>query len=75
MRALIVTADVITAASIKVALAEENLICDTTDLGEDGLEIGKLHDYDIILLDLTRPEIQGHEVLRRLHAARLQTRS
>jgi len=59
------------AASIKVALAEENLIRDTTDLGDDGLEIGKLHDYDIVLLDLTRPEIQGHEVLRRLHTARL----
>jgi two-component system cell cycle response regulator CtrA len=73
MRALIVVADVITAASIKVALAAENLICDTTDLGEDGLEIGKLHDYDIILLDLTRRGIQGLEVLRWLHAAGLQT--
>jgi two-component system cell cycle response regulator CtrA len=72
MRALIVTADVILAASVMVPLAEEDLICDTTDLGEDGLEIGKLHDYDIVLLDLTRPGIQGHEVLRRLHTARLQ---
>ena len=73
MRALIVNADVIMAASIKVALAEEDLICDATDLGEDDMEIGQLHDYDIILLDLTRPGIQGHELLRRLHAARLQT--
>ena len=73
MRALIVNADVIMAASIKVALAEEDLICDATDLGEDGLEIGQLHDYDIILLDLTRLGSQGHEMLRRLHAARLQT--
>jgi two-component system, cell cycle response regulator CtrA len=73
MRALIVTADVILAASIELALAEEDLMCDTTDLGEDGLEIGKLHDYDIILLDLTRPGIQSHEMLRWLHAARLQT--
>jgi two-component system cell cycle response regulator CtrA len=32
-------------------LAKESFICDTTDLGEDGLEIGKLYDYDII----TRP--------------------
>jgi two-component system cell cycle response regulator CtrA len=72
-RALIVAADVITAAGIKVALAEANLICDTTDLGEDGLEIGKLHDYDIILLDLTRRGIQGLEVLRWLHKAGLQT--
>jgi two-component system cell cycle response regulator CtrA len=73
MRAPIVTAGAILAASIKVALAEEDLICDTTDLGDDGLEIGKLHDYDVILLDLTRLGNQGHEVLRWLHAARLQT--
>jgi two-component system, cell cycle response regulator CtrA len=73
MRALIVAADVITAASIKMALAEENLICDTTDLGEHGLEIGTLHDYDIILLDLTRRGLQGLEVLRWLRAAGLQT--
>jgi DNA-binding response OmpR family regulator len=52
MRALIVNADVFMAASVKAALAEEDLICDTTDLGEDSLEIGKLNNYDIILLDL-----------------------
>jgi two-component system cell cycle response regulator CtrA len=72
MRALIVNADVFVAASVKAALAEEDLICDTTDLGEDSLEIGKLNNYDIILLDLTRPEIQAHKVLRQLHTARLQ---
>jgi two-component system cell cycle response regulator CtrA len=71
MRALIVTADVFAANSIKVTLAEENLICDTTELGEEGLEIGELYDYDIILLDLMRPDIQGYEVLRRLRAARV----
>jgi len=71
MRALIVTADVFVANSIKLALAEENLICDTTELGEEGLEIGELYDYDIILLDLMRPDIQGYEVLRRLRAARV----
>ena len=73
MRALIVTADVFVADSIKVTLAEENLICDTTELGEEGLEIGELYDYDIILLDLMRPDIQGYEVLRRLRAARVTT--
>jgi two-component system cell cycle response regulator CtrA len=69
MRALIVTADAFAAAIIKVIPAAENLICDTTEFGEDGLEIGKLSDYDIILFDLMRPEIQGYEVLRRLRAA------
>jgi two-component system cell cycle response regulator CtrA len=54
-------------------LINENFICDTTDLGEDGLEVGKLYDYDIILLDLMLPDIDGYEVLRRLRAARVRT--
>ena len=37
---------------------------------EDGLEIGKLYDYDIILLDLMLPDITGYEVLRRLRNAK-----
>ena len=54
-------------------LQAEGFICDTTDLGEDGLEIGKLYDYDIIILDLMLPDIDGYEVLRRLRAARVRT--
>jgi len=73
MRVLLVEDDVQTAASIKMLLINENFICDTTDLGEDGLEIGKLYDYDIILLDLMLPDIFGYEVLRRLRAARVST--
>ena len=73
MRVLLVEDDVQTAASIKMLLINENFICDTTDLGEDGLEIGELYDYDIILLDLMLPDIDGYEVLRRLRAARVST--
>src|SRR5216110_2740760 len=73
MRVLLVEDDAQTAASIKMLLINENFICDTTDLGEDGLEIGKLYDYDIILLDLMLPDIDGYEVLRRLRAARVDT--
>jgi two-component system cell cycle response regulator CtrA len=54
-------------------LRSEGYVCDTTDMGEDGLEIGKLYDYDIIILDLMLPDIDGYEVLRRLRAARVQT--
>ena len=73
MRALLVEDDATTAASIKMMLSQENFICDTTDLGEDGVEIGKLYDYDIIVLDLALPDIDGYEVLRRLRTARVPT--
>jgi len=73
MRALLVEDDAATAASIELMLKRESFICDTTDLGEDGLEIGKLYDYDIIILDLMLPDIDGYEVLRRLRAARVRT--
>jgi two-component system cell cycle response regulator CtrA len=73
MRVLLVEDDTATAKSIELMLKSEGYICDSTDLGEDGLEIGKLYDYDIIVLDLMLPDIDGYEVLRRLRAARVNT--
>jgi two-component system cell cycle response regulator CtrA len=73
MRVLLVEDDSATAQSIEMMLRSESYVCDTTDMGEDGLEIGKLYDYDIIVLDLMLPDIDGYEVLRRLRAARVQT--
>ncbi len=73
MRVLLVEDDSAMAQSIATMLKSENFICDTTDMGEDGLEIGKLYDYDIIILDLMLPDIDGYEVLRRMRASRIQT--
>ena len=73
MRVLLVEDDSATAQGIQLMLQSEGYICDCTDLGEDGLEIGKLYDYDIIILDLMLPDIDGYEVLRRLRAARVKT--
>jgi two-component system cell cycle response regulator CtrA len=73
MRVLLVEDDSATAKSIDLMLQSEGFVVDTTDLGEDGLEIGKLYDYDIIILDLMLPDIDGYEVLRRLRAARVDT--
>ena len=73
MRVLLVEDDNVTADSIELMLKSEGMVVDTTDLGEDGLEIGKLYDYDIILLDLMLPDIDGYEVLRRLRDARVET--
>jgi two-component system cell cycle response regulator CtrA len=73
MRVLLVEDDAATAQGIEMMLRSEGYVCDSTDMGEDGLEIGKLYDYDIIVLDLMLPDIDGYEVLRRLRAARVQT--
>ncbi len=73
MRVLIVEDDTATARQIEVVLKKEGFVCDTTDLGEDGLEIGKLYDYDIIILDLMLPDIDGYEVLRRLRSGKIDT--
>ncbi|MEE8274232.1 MAG: response regulator, partial [Alphaproteobacteria bacterium] len=68
MRVLLIEDDTAMAKSIELMLTSEGFVCDSTDLGEDGLEIGKLYDYDIIVLDLMLPDIDGYEVLRRLRA-------
>jgi two-component system cell cycle response regulator CtrA len=73
MRVLVVEDDSATAKSIELMLRSEGFVCDTTDLGEDGLEIGKLYDYDIIVLDLMLPDMDGYEVLKRLRSAKVET--
>jgi two-component system, cell cycle response regulator CtrA len=69
MRVLLIGQDVATATNVKMMLIRENFICDTADLSEDGLEISKLNGYDVILFDLSGPNINGYEVLRRLRGA------
>ena len=73
MRVLIAAGDVFAAVRIRAMLAKENLICDTTELGRDSLVLGQLYDYDIILLDLTVPDIEGYKLLQQLRAARVRT--
>lgn len=73
MRVLLVEDDSTTAKSIELMLKSEGCVVDTTDLGEDGLEIGKLYDYDIIVLDLMLPDMHGYEVLKRFRAAKVNT--
>ncbi len=73
MRVLLVEDDPTTSQSIEMMLSSAGMVLDTTDLGEDGLEIGKLYDYDIIVLDLMLPDMDGYEVLRRLRASKVET--
>ncbi|MEM6577810.1 MAG: response regulator transcription factor [Pseudomonadota bacterium] len=73
MRVLLVEDDPNTSKSIELMLTHANLNVYTTDLGEEGIDLAKLYDYDLILLDLGLPDMNGHEVLRQLRLARVET--
>ena len=73
MRILLVEDDPTTSRSIELMLTHANLNVYCTDLGEDGIDLAKLYDYDLILLDLNLPDISGHEVLRQLRLAKVET--
>ena len=73
MRVLLIEDDSATAQSIELMLKSENFNVYTTDLGEEGIDLGKLYDYDIIMLDLNLPDMSGYEVLRTLRVAKVKT--
>ncbi|MBL28740.1 MAG: DNA-binding response regulator [Rhodospirillaceae bacterium] len=73
MRALLVEDDTVAAKFTLGALNSEGFVCESTELGEEGLELAKLYDFDIIILDLVLPDIDGYEVVRRLRAAKIAT--
>ena len=69
MRVLLIEDDSATAQSIELMLKSEGFNVYATDLGEEGIDLGKVYDYDIILLDLNLPDMSGFEVAQ---PARLQ---
>ena len=72
MRVLLIEDDSATAQSIELMLKSESFNLYTTDLGEEGVDLGKIYDYDIILLDLNLPDMSGFDVLRSLRASKVK---
>ena len=73
MRVLLVEDDPTTSRSSEMMLTHANLNVYATDLGEEGVDLAKLYDYDLILLDRNLPDMNGHEVLRQVRLARVDT--
>ena len=73
MRVLLVEDDSAMAQSIELMLRSESFNVYTTDLGEEGIDLGKIYDYDIILLDLNLPDMSGFDVLRKLRGSKVRS--
>ena len=73
MRVLLIEDEPTTAKAIELMLGAEGFNVYTTDLGEEGLDLGKLYDYDLICLDLNLPDMHGYDVLKKLRVAKVQT--
>ena len=73
MRVLLIEDDSATAQSIELLLKSESFNVYTTNLGEEGIDLGKLYDYDIVLLDLNLPDMSGFDVLRSLRVSKVKT--
>lgn len=73
MRALVVEDDPVSAKLIDTALRGEGIIGELAGCGEDAIDLAKHYDFDIIVLDLRLPDIEGFEVVRRVRAAKVRT--
>ncbi|SER45984.1 two component transcriptional regulator, winged helix family [Tranquillimonas rosea] len=73
MRVLLVEDDPTTSRSIEMMLTHANLNVYCTDMGEEGVDLAKLYDYDLILLDLNLPDMHGYDVLRQVRLAKIET--
>ncbi|MFC7474430.1 response regulator transcription factor CtrA [Dankookia sp. GCM10030260] len=73
MRTLLVEDDLTASRGIVAMLKSAAMIVDAVDTGEEALELARLYDYDVVVLDLVLPDMEGYEVVRRLRAARVET--
>ncbi|MBP6899251.1 MAG: heavy metal response regulator transcription factor [Burkholderiaceae bacterium] len=70
MRILIVEDEAKTAAYIRKGLGEHGFIVDAADNGLDGLHLALNGSYDLVILDVMLPGLDGLELLRRLRSQR-----
>ena len=73
MRLLLIEDDPTVTKSIELMLRSEDIDVQTTEMGQDGLDLGSVFLYDLILLDLNLPDMSGFDVLRSLRLGKIKT--
>ncbi|MBP6441221.1 MAG: response regulator transcription factor [Sphingorhabdus sp.] len=73
MRVLLIEDEPTTAKAVEMVLTAEGFTVYTTASGEEGLDLGMVYDYDMILLDLNLPDLHGYDVLKKLRVAKVKT--
>ncbi len=66
MRVLQVEDNGTTARSVEQMLKAQGHACETADCGEEALRLVREKNYDLILLDVMLPDMDGYEVLKRI---------
>lgn len=73
MRVLQVEDDATAAKSVELMLRAQGHACETVNRGEEALRLVQDKDYDLILLDIMLPDIDGYEVLKRIQGWGIET--
>lgn len=70
MKILIIEDEKLLAASLKTFLGAKGFEVDTAHDGESGLELARLGIYDLLIVDVMMPKMNGFEVTQRLRQKR-----
>lgn len=73
MRILVVEDEHKIANSIKKGLEQENLAVDIAFTGNEGYDLASTEDYDLIILDLLLPGMDGVEICKKLREQQIHT--
>lgn len=66
MHVLVIEDDRIVNQNIVILLRREGIIAESVYSGREGLELLKLYEYDLVILDLMLPDIPGSDILKQI---------
>ena len=68
MKVLLIEDDEVISKMISIALKAEHIVFDVVDSGREALEYAETYDYDILVVDLILPDINGYDVIKEIRA-------